>query len=141
MLKVGDEVDVKLLEYDDKSGKMRLSMRALTEKPEGYVEPERSRGPRREGGDRDRRDRGSDRGERRGSDRGDRRDRGERGDRREGRNGERRERAERHDGERSERRDSDRGSDRGERRRFGVRHEDAPAPAADDYKEPVDELY
>ena len=144
VLKVGDEVDVKLLEYDDKSGKMRLSMRALTEKPEGYVEPERSRGPRREGGDRDRRDRGSDRGERRGSDRGDRRDRGERGDRREGRDGERRERGERgerHDGERSERRDSDRGSDRGERRRFGVRHEDAPAPAADDYKEPVDELY
>ena len=144
VLKVGDEVDVKLLEYDDKSGKMRLSMRALTEKPEGYVEPERSRGPRREGGDRDRRDRGSDRGERRGSDRGDRRDRGERGDRREGRDGERRERGERgerHDGERSERRDSDRGSDRGERRRFGVRHEDAPAPAADDFKEPVDELY
>ena len=144
VLKVGDEVDVKLLEYDDKSGKMRLSMRALTEKPEGYVEPERGRGPRREGGDRDRRDRGSDRGERRGSDRGDRRDRGERGDRREGRDGERRERGERgerHDGERSERRDSDRGSDRGERRRFGVRHEDAPAPAADDYKEPVDELY
>ena len=55
VLKVGDEVDVKLLEYDDKSGKMRLSMRALTEKPEGYVEPkgrpERGdRGPRREGG-------------------------------------------------------------------------------------------
>ena len=139
VLKVGDEVDVKLLEYDEKSGKMRLSMRALTEKPEGYVEPERGRGPRRDG-DRDRRDRGSDRGERRGSDRGDRRDRGERGDRREGRDGERRERGERgerHDGERSERRDSD----RGERRRFGVRHEDAPAPAADDYKEPVDELY
>ena len=39
VLAVGDEVDVKLLEYDAKSGKMRLSMRALTEKPEGYVEP------------------------------------------------------------------------------------------------------
>ena len=126
VLKVGDEVDVKLLEYDEKSGKMRLSMRALTEKPEGYVEPERNRGPRREGGDRDRRDRGSDRGERRGE----RRD----GDRRERRDGDRRERR---DGERSERRDSD----RGERRRFGVRHEDAPAPAADDFKEPVDELF
>ena len=55
VLKVGDEVDVKLLEYDDKSGKMRLSMRDLTEKPEGNVEPkgrpERGdRGPRREGG-------------------------------------------------------------------------------------------
>lgn len=56
VLKVGDEVDVKLLEYDPKSGKMRLSMRALTEKPEGYVEresrPRNDRGPRREGGDR-----------------------------------------------------------------------------------------
>ena len=51
VLAVGDEVDVKLLEYDPKAGKMRLSMRALTEKPEGYVEPERRpRGPRREGG-------------------------------------------------------------------------------------------
>ena len=47
VLKVGDEVDVKLLEIDEKTGKMRLSMRALTEKPEGYVEPERRpRGPR-----------------------------------------------------------------------------------------------
>ena len=46
-LKVGDEVDVKLLEIDEKSGKMRLSMRALQDKPEGYVEPERrQRGPR-----------------------------------------------------------------------------------------------
>jgi polyribonucleotide nucleotidyltransferase len=53
VLKVGDEVDVKLLEIDAKTGKMRLSMRALTEKPEGYVEPKREgRGPRREGGDR-----------------------------------------------------------------------------------------
>ena len=52
VLKVGDEVDVKLLEIDPKTGKMRLSMRALQEKPEGYVEPERKprgeRGPRRE---------------------------------------------------------------------------------------------
>jgi polyribonucleotide nucleotidyltransferase len=52
VLKVGDEVDVKLLEIDAKTGKMRLSMRALQEKPEGYVEPERrprsDRGPRRD---------------------------------------------------------------------------------------------
>ena len=54
VLKVGDEVDVKLLEIDAKTGKMRLSMRALTEKPEGYVEPERKprnnndKGPRRD---------------------------------------------------------------------------------------------
>ena len=69
VLKVGDEVDVKLLEYDDKNGKMRLSMRALMEKPEGYVEPERrprpERGERRGGERRDER-RSSDR---RGGDR------------------------------------------------------------------------
>ena len=95
VLKVGDEVDVKLLEIDAKTGKMRLSMRALIEKPEGYVEPERGgrggrdRGPRREGGDRrERRD-------------GDRRDRGERRDRR--------------DGDRRERREG------GERKQFGQR--------------------
>ena len=47
LLKVGDEVDVKLLEIDAKTGKMRLSMRALLPKPEGYVEPQRR--PRPEG--------------------------------------------------------------------------------------------
>ena len=79
VLKVGDEVDVKLLEYDAKSGKMRLSMRALTEKPEGYVEPkQRERGPRREG---------EGRGDRREGRRDERRE--GRGERREGR-GERR---------------------------------------------------
>ena len=134
VLKVGDEVDVKLLEYDEKSGKMRLSMRALTEKPEGYVEPERGRGPRREGGDRDRRDRG-ERGERRG----DRRDGDRRSDRRDGDRGERRERR---DGDRPERSDRGERIDRGERRfSRGPRHDDAPAPAADDFKEPIDELY
>ncbi|MBR6055255.1 MAG: polyribonucleotide nucleotidyltransferase [Bacteroidales bacterium] len=52
VLKVGDEIDVKLLEYDAKSGKMRLSRRVLIEKPEGYVEPERKpRGERRGGRD------------------------------------------------------------------------------------------
>ncbi len=50
VLKVGDEVDVKLLEIDSKTGKMRLSRRALMEKPEGYVEPQRR--PRPEGGNR-----------------------------------------------------------------------------------------
>ena len=52
-LKEGDEVEVKLIEVDKKTGKFRLSMRALQEKPEGWVEPQRrERGPRREGGDR-----------------------------------------------------------------------------------------
>ena len=109
VLSVGQEVDVKLLEIDAKTGKMRLSMRALTEKPEGYVEPKPSRGPRREGGDR--------KDDRRGGDRGERRERREGGDRRE------------------------RGNDRGERRNFKPRREQAPAPEADDYKEPVEEIY
>ena len=83
VLAVGDEVDVKLLEYDPKAGKMRLSMRALTEKPEGYVEPEQRRprreggnGPRREGGNGSRRDNkdGGNRGPRRDGNRGPRRD-------------------------------------------------------------------
>ena len=102
VLKVGDEVDVKLLEIDAKTGKMRLSMRALTEKPEGYVEPERK--PR---GDR------GDRGPRRD-------DRGPRGDRRDDR--------------------GPRGERRGDHRSFGHK-EKAPAPQADDYKEPVEEIF
>ena len=69
-LKEGDEVTVKLIEIDKKTGKYRLSMRALQPKPEGWVEPaERPRGPR---GDRPRRD-GDDRPRREG-DRGPRRD-------------------------------------------------------------------
>ncbi len=73
-IKEGDEVTVKLLKIDPKTGKYRLSMRALQEKPEGWTEPERRprgerphrhdgegrmprrdgdrpRGPRREGGE------------------------------------------------------------------------------------------
>ncbi len=55
LLNVGDEVDVKLLEIDAKSGKMRLSRRALMPAPEGWVERERKprpagdRGPRKDG--------------------------------------------------------------------------------------------
>ena len=116
VLTVGQEVDVKLLEIDAKTGKMRLSMRALTEKPEGYVEPKPSRGPRREGGDR-KDDRRSERGERRGNDRRGSERGSERGERREG------------------------GRDRGERRSFGPRREQAPAPEADDFKESVEEIY
>ncbi len=48
VLNVGDEVEVKLLEIDSKTGKMRLSRKALIEKPEGYVEP--ARRPRPENG-------------------------------------------------------------------------------------------
>lgn len=68
-LREGDVVEVKLIEIDKKTGKYRLSMRALQPKPEGYVEPERAprgdRGPRRD----------------RGNDRAPRRDRGDRGPR------------------------------------------------------------
>lgn len=80
-LKEGDEVDVKLIEVDKKTGKFRLSMRALLPKPEGWTEPQRrERGPRREGGDRPRREgdrgprgprrEGGDRPRREGGDRG-----------------------------------------------------------------------
>lgn len=73
-LKEGDKVEVKLIEIDKKTGKYRLSMRALQPKPEGYVERERTpRQPRGERGER------RDRGER--GDRGPRRDRGDRGER------------------------------------------------------------
>lgn len=64
VLQVGDEVDVKLLEIDQKTGKMRLSRRALLPAPEGWVEHERK--PRLNGagsnGGRGGRDRGGDRG-------------------------------------------------------------------------------
>ena len=57
----GDEIDVKLMEIDQKTGKFKLSHRVLIEKPEGYQErpqrerrerPQRERGPRREGNNR-----------------------------------------------------------------------------------------
>ena len=95
----GDKVKVKLIEIDKKTGKYRLSMRVLTEKPDGYVEREarprrenNERSPRREGGnDRPQRhDNGGERGPRReGNERGERcprresgNDRGPRGPRR-----------------------------------------------------------
>ncbi len=53
-IKEGDELTVKLLEIDPKTGKYRLSMKALQPRPEGYVEPERRerREPRNDRGDR-----------------------------------------------------------------------------------------
>jgi polyribonucleotide nucleotidyltransferase len=71
-IKEGDKIQVKLMEIDPKTGKYKLSHRALLPKPEGYVERERR--PRPERGDR------QDRGDRRP--RGDRGDRYDRGDRR-----------------------------------------------------------
>jgi polyribonucleotide nucleotidyltransferase len=84
-LKEGDKVEVKLIEIDKKTGKYRLSMRALLPKPEGYVEQQRAprgeRGPRRD--DHNNNNRRDDRGPRRDNrnDRGPRRD--DRGPRRE----------------------------------------------------------
>jgi polyribonucleotide nucleotidyltransferase len=78
----GDRVQVKLLSVDDK-GKLRLSRKALLEKPEGYVEreerPREDRGPREPRGDR------GDRGGRDGyRDRGPRSERPAREERSEG---------------------------------------------------------
>ena len=70
----GDIVKVKLIEIDKKTGKYRLSMRALQDKPEGWTE---RRGGERRGGPRHD-------GERRGEGRGPRRSEG-RGPRRESR--------------------------------------------------------
>ena len=49
-IKEGDKLKVKLLDIDPKTGKFKLSRRALIEKPEGYVERERR--PRPERGER-----------------------------------------------------------------------------------------
>ena len=73
-IKEGDTLEVKLIEIDKKTGKYRLSMRALQPKPEGYVEPqrrERPERPRREGDN----NRGDRRPRREGDNRGDRRPR------------------------------------------------------------------
>jgi polyribonucleotide nucleotidyltransferase len=66
VLKEGDEVEVKLLDVDSKSGKLSLSRKVLLPVPEGFVPPaprpprdssrDDSRGRRDSGGSRDRRD-------------------------------------------------------------------------------------
>ena len=79
VVNIGDEVDVKLLEIDEKTGKMRLSRKALIEKPEGYVEPERR--PRQGGAARrDDRKSGSGRNDRRSGERRGRAPRRDNGD-------------------------------------------------------------
>ena len=53
-LKEGDSIEVKLIAKDQKTGKLKLSRKALLPKPEGWVEREpRERKPRegREGGE------------------------------------------------------------------------------------------
>lgn len=81
LYKVGDPVTVKLLENDPKTGKLRLSVKALQPKPEGYVERERREGG---GGGGDRRGGGGGGDRRGGGGGGDRRGGGGGGDRRGG---------------------------------------------------------
>ena len=64
-IKEGDHIRIKLLEIDPKTGKFRLSAKALKPKPEGYVEPEKRERSRREDRDGAKLDRGP-RPERRG---------------------------------------------------------------------------
>ena len=79
-LNIGDVVQVKIINIDEKSGKLKLSRKALLPKPEGYTEeaprPRREgNGGRREGDRGPRRD--NDRGPRRDNDRGPRRSSGD----------------------------------------------------------------
>jgi polyribonucleotide nucleotidyltransferase len=73
--KEGEELEVKLIGVDEKTGKLKLSRKALLPKPEGYVErpPRGDRPPRRDGGRRDDNRHGGDRrdGYRRDNDRRD----------------------------------------------------------------------
>ena len=80
-LKEGDMIEVKLIGVDQKTGKLKLSHKALLPKPEGWTEPERERKPREPRERRGERSERSGRGERRErSDRGERRPRPERKD-------------------------------------------------------------
>jgi polyribonucleotide nucleotidyltransferase len=104
-LQEGQVVRVKVLEVNDR-GQIKLSLKALLERPEGMEERSSDRGERSDRGDRDSRGDRGDRPRRERSDRGDREGRDNRGER-----GERSDRGEReHRGERAER-----GEDRGER--------------------------
>lgn len=77
IMKEGDKVTIKLIGTDPKTGKLRLSRKALLEKPEGYVE----QAPRERSDRGDRPDRGGDRPRRDGGDRGPRPERNDRGPR------------------------------------------------------------
>ncbi len=68
--KEGDMIEVKLIGVDERTGKLKLSHKVLTPKPEGYVErpPRENRGPRRDFRGNDRRG-GDRRDDRRGGDR------------------------------------------------------------------------
>ena len=119
VLAVGQEVDVKLLEIDQKTGKMRLSMRALQPKPEGYVEP--ARRPRGNGNGNG----GNNGGERRNNNGGERRN---------GSNGER------HGGNDRRNGGNDRRNGGNERRNFGSKN-NAPKEQHNDFPKNDTEEY
>jgi polyribonucleotide nucleotidyltransferase len=85
LIQEGDEFQVKVIAFDEKTGKIKLSRKALLPKPEGYEDERPARGPRRDGDRGPRRD--GDRGPRRDGDRGPRRDGGNGGERRSSGNG------------------------------------------------------
>jgi polyribonucleotide nucleotidyltransferase len=85
LIQEGDEFQVKVIAFDEKNGKIKLSRKALLPKPEGYEDERPARGPRRDGDRGPRRD--GDRGPRRDGDRGPRRDGGNGGERRSSGNG------------------------------------------------------
>ena len=77
LIQVGDEFQVKVIAFDEKNGKIKLSRKALLPKPEGYVEEKPARGPRREGGNGPRREGGDHgHGRREGGNGGERRSSG-----------------------------------------------------------------
>ena len=80
LIEEGDEFQVKVIAFDEKNGKIKLSRKALLPKPEGYVDEKPAR---RDGG------RGGDRGSRKEGDRGGRgrREGGNGGERRSSGNG------------------------------------------------------
>jgi polyribonucleotide nucleotidyltransferase len=71
LIEEGDQFQVKVINIDEKTGKIKLSRKALLPKPEGYEEEKPARGPRRDSARGPRRD--GDRGPRRDGDRGIRR--------------------------------------------------------------------
>jgi polyribonucleotide nucleotidyltransferase len=80
LIQEGDEFKVKVIAFDDKTGKIKLSRKALLPKPEGYEEEKPARGPRRDGGHREGGDHGH--GRRKGGNGGERRSSGNGGGRR-----------------------------------------------------------
>jgi len=75
VVKEGDELEVKLIGIDDRTGKLKLSRKVLLPKPEGYVErPPRSDRPQRRDNRRDDNRRDDRRDNRRNDRRDDRRD-------------------------------------------------------------------